>query len=122
MADYKYVSWDQINEVADGNHDLICDMVTIFFQQIPVYNRQLDFLYAKNDHAALGKLAHKIKGSVSLLGIKQLVKVMKEFENNANKGQYPEKYPDYINLFKSISAKATIELNSILSELKTTKP
>jgi HPt (histidine-containing phosphotransfer) domain-containing protein len=122
MAGYKYVSWNKINEVTDGNLDLISDMVEIFFQQTPVYSQQLDDLFAKKDYISLSKLAHKIKGTVSLLGINQLVVAMKEFEKNAADGLYPEKYPEYIDLFKNISAKATIELNSIINELKLQKP
>ncbi len=118
MAIYKYVSWDVINEVSDGNEELIFDLVNMFFKQIPIYSEQLNTLYTSNDFNALGKLAHKIKGSVSLLGIAELAKAMKELEVLTIEGREQHKYPQYIELFNTISEKATVELNDILNRIK----
>jgi HPt (histidine-containing phosphotransfer) domain-containing protein len=118
MTNYTYVSWDLINEVSDGNQELIIDLVNMFYQQVPVYSEQLNHLNATKDYIALGKLAHKIKGSVSLLGITDLVKGMKELESLASEGREPQRYCEYIDLFNTTCAKATIELNDILNRIK----
>lgn len=118
MTTYKYVSWDLINEVSDGNEELIFDLVNMFYKQIPIYSEQLNALYTSKDFIALGKLAHKIKGSVSLLGITDLVKGMKELEGLALEGREQHRYPEYIEMFNTICEKATIELNDILNRIK----
>lgn len=118
MTTYKYVNWDQINEVSDGNLELTYDLIYMFFKQVPVFSNQLNNLYSSKDYVALGKLAHKIKGSVSLLGISDLVQGMKELENLALEGREPERYPLYIEMFNTICAKATIELNDIINRAK----
>lgn len=118
MTNYKYVSWDLINEVSDGNEELIIDLVNMFNQQVPVYSEKLSHLNATKDYVALGKLAHKIKGSVSLLGIATLVKGMKELEVLAIEGKETYRYCEYIDLFNTTCAKASIELNDILNRIK----
>lgn len=118
MTNYKYVSWELLNEVSDGNQELIIDLVNMFYQQVPVYSEQLNLLNDSKKYVELGKLAHKIKGSVSLIGITELVKGMKELEGLAIEGREQHRYTEYIEMFNTICEQATIELNDILNRIK----
>lgn len=117
MNDYKFVSLDQINELTDGSPELIHDLISMFLKQVPVFAEQLDTLYKNGEYIALGKLAHKIKGSVSILGISELASYMKELENLACENSQAEKYPELILKYKTISTEAVKELKDIINRL-----
>jgi HPt (histidine-containing phosphotransfer) domain-containing protein len=115
MEGYRFVNIEQLNEMAEGNDELINDLVNLFFKQVPVFSEQLDTFYKSGDFLSLGRLAHKIKGSVSMLGITELADYMKELENLAKENLHAEKYPDLINKYKTISTKAVEELKDIIN-------
>lgn len=117
MGYYKHINTDLINEVAAGSSELINDLAQMFFKQAPVFASQLDELYNSKSFMELGKLAHKIKGSVSTLGMTELASNMKELENIAKQGINQELYPDLINSYKEISSKAIEELKDLLKRL-----
>jgi len=117
MEGYKLVNIDQLNEMAEGSNELIHDLINMFFKQVPVFSEELDELYKKGDFLALGKLAHKIKGSVSMMGITELADYMKELESLAKENTQVEKYPELIKKYNTISAEAVEELKDIINRL-----
>ena len=118
METFKHVNLDYLNEMSEGSEDLIRDLINMFIKQVPVFSEQLDNFYNCGDYISLGKLAHKIKSSVAMMGIEELTSDMKQLENIAKDGIDKEKYPNYISKFKAISNEAIIELNGILTTLK----
>ena len=117
MNRYKHIDTDLLKEVADGNNELIFDLVDLYIEQAPKFYAQLEDLIEKKDHQALGKLAHKIKGSLSTIGITTLAKEMKEFEQKAKANTNTNQYRSYVNRYKEISREAIVELKSILTQL-----
>lgn len=117
MQTYKHINIDLINEVAAGSKELIKDLAEMFFNQAPRFAKQLDELYSSKNYLELGKLAHKIKGSVSTLGITELASNMKELEYIAKQGIKEEIYPELINSYKEISTKAIEELKDLIKRL-----
>ena len=117
MDCYKHVNIDQLNEMAEGSHELIHDLIYLFFKQVPVFSEQLDTLYQNGDFLALGKLAHKIKGSVAMMGMSELAESMKELEHLAKENVHAEKYPALIEKYKSVSAEAIEELKDIINRI-----
>lgn len=118
MESFKHINMDYLNEMSDGSDDLVQDLIEIFIKQVPVFSEQLDYLYQHGDYVLLGKLAHKIKSSVAMMGIKELTADMKTLELIAKEAKETEKYPVYISRFKTISNEAIAELNDILIKLK----
>jgi len=104
--------------MSDGSNELIRDLIKMFIKQVPVFTEQLDGYYKSGDFYSLGKLAHKIKSSVAMMGINELTTDMKTLENIAEDGKDKERYPLLISNFKAISSEAIIELNTILINLK----
>jgi HPt (histidine-containing phosphotransfer) domain-containing protein len=109
---------DYLNEMSEGSDDLACDLIEMFIKQVPIFSEQLDTLYSRGDYILLGKLAHKIKSSVAMMGISELTSDMKLLELLAKEEKEVEKYPAFISKFKTISGEAIIELNDILIKLK----
>ncbi|HCY00798.1 MAG TPA: hypothetical protein DG754_11715 [Bacteroidales bacterium] len=119
MQSYSYIDIDQINLISDGSKELVSDLALIFKNQAPAFARQFDELYFSKNFLALSKLAHKVKGSVSTIGITRLVESMKELEHIAKEGVSKEKYSVLIDEFKTVSQKALNELNHYLENNKT---
>jgi HPt (histidine-containing phosphotransfer) domain-containing protein len=118
MENFKHINLGYLNEMSDGSKDLKRDLICMFIKQAPVFSEQLDDYYNQGDYDSLGKLAHKIKSSVAIMGISKLVTDMKTLEHLAKEGKDTEKYPALISKFKTISNEAIVELNSILLNLK----
>lgn len=114
MNGYKHVNLDVLKEISEGSNDLMRDLIFLFISQIPVFSEQLDYYYKNEDFTSLGKLAHKIKSSVSMMGISELSSDMKKLEQLAQARKDTQKYPEYIERFKRISTEAVSELNDIL--------
>jgi len=117
VKDYKHINLDYLNEMSAGSKDLKRDLINMFIKQVPIFNEQMNSYYIEKDYLSLGKLAHKIKSSVAMMGIGELTTDMKTLENIAREGIDVEKYPIYINKFKKISSEAVKELQSILTML-----
>ncbi|MGE0079257.1 MAG: Hpt domain-containing protein [Bacteroidales bacterium] len=117
MSGYKHVNLDVLKEISEGSSDLMRDLIFLFISQIPVFSEQLDFYYKNEDFTSLGKLAHKIKSSVAMMGISELSSDMKKLELLAQDKKDTQKYPEFIERFKRISTEAVSELNDILQSI-----
>ncbi len=118
MENFKHINLDYLKEISDGSTDLVRDLISMFINQVPTFSEQLDSFYQSGDYISLGKLAHKIKSSVAMMGISELAADMKILENITKDGGNVDNYPVYISKFKCISGEAIIELNNILINLK----
>jgi len=54
----------------------------------------------KKEYELLGKLAHKAKSSISIMGLNELAAELKNLELIAKAGKDTEKYPVIIDKFK----------------------
>ncbi len=72
---------------------------------------------ATKNYIGLAKLAHKIKGSLSTIGITMLAAHMKELELLAREGKNPELYQNYIVKYRTISDEAIVELKKHLKQI-----
>lgn len=117
MGNFKHINLEYLNEMSEGNQDLVRDLITMFIRQVPIFNDQLENYYQSGDYMSLGKLAHKIKSSVAMMGISELTTDMKVLEDMAKRGINAEKYPQYISKFKAVTHEAVDELQVILEQL-----
>jgi hypothetical protein len=66
----------------------------------------------------LGLLAHKAKGSVTVMGMEDTAKMLKTFELQAKAGEQKEKYPEYIIDFERDAATVLAEIDHFFSTKK----
>ena len=107
-----------LREMSGGNKDLILEMITIFKDQIVEFGNEMDNLLMNKEYESLGKLAHKAKSSVSIMGLNDLADSLKTLENDARTGKMPERYPMVVDLFKKETAEAIKELNIVTENLE----
>ena len=75
-----------LKNMSAGNKDLMLEMITIFKQQVAEFVLEMNKLYTNKEFESLGKLAHKAKSSISIMGLADLAKELKTFENSAKAG------------------------------------
>lgn len=107
-----------LREMSGGNRELILEMIGIFKEQVIEFSDEMDKLLDNKEFELLGKLAHKAKSSVSILGMQDLAKDLKNLENLARDGKKSETYAGIIQKFKQETADATEELNVVINNIE----
>lgn len=72
-----------LNQVFQGNREMINNIISLFLQQVPEYIREMEECVRKNEPLSLHPLAHKAKSSVSMLGIKDMESDILQIEQDS---------------------------------------
>jgi len=113
--DYKYIKVEYLESVSGGDNDIIVEIVALFREQAGEFYNEMRTLLAAKDYYNLGLLAHKAKSSAAIMGMNDLVVMLKTFELNAREGIEPEKYESYIEKFKNDTGEALKELDNLIN-------
>ncbi len=62
---------DKLNEMAEGDEDFIISVISVFLEEVPEDLAALEHAIASGNFEQIGKMAHKIKPNVDLLGMEQ---------------------------------------------------
>lgn len=104
-----------LETMAEGNAELIKELVDIFRAQVPDFINEMKEHLNNKDWSSLGSIAHKAKSSVYIMGMKALSERLKELEIIAKSGANEEEYPAYVAEFEKECTLAIEELNSLFS-------
>ncbi len=84
----KLIDLSYLNSIADGNKEIINELIDIFIEQVPEFTQGLDEYYKNKQWLELGGLAHKAKSSVIAMGMEEMGNVdLKNLELLAKKRQ-----------------------------------
>jgi HPt (histidine-containing phosphotransfer) domain-containing protein len=72
-----------LNQVFQGNREMIDNIIKLFLQQVPEYIREMEECVKKNEPLSLHPLAHKAKSSISMLGIRDMETDILQIENDS---------------------------------------
>jgi len=89
---------------------LINEMIELFIDQVKETGDELDEAYKGKNYDRVGKLAHKAKSSVQIMGMNDLSKKLAELEFLANEARNINEYPSYIEYFNEECRQAIEEL------------
>ena len=106
-----------LEETSNGDTDLMLEMIQIFSEQVEETRLEMLEMLEKGEWIKLGKLAHKMKGTVSIMGMMELASELKKFELLTVDNKETEKYADYINKFIFETKEAEKELIEIAQNL-----
>lgn len=115
--DYRFINTEYLDSVSGGDPDLTSEIVSIFKEQVAEAYSEMKKLNASMEYNALGLLAHKIKSSVSIMGMNDLAMLLKTFELETRDGKNSEKYASYIERFKSETENAVKELDDHMKKI-----
>lgn len=110
------VNLTYLEDMSGGSEEIIKEMISIFISQVSEFAEEMKDLYDKKEYFTLGNLAHKVKSSISIMGMESLAKEMKEFELLAKEEKDVDKYEGFINHFKQSCNEAIDELKEIIKE------
>jgi HPt (histidine-containing phosphotransfer) domain-containing protein len=102
--------------MAGGNEEVIKEMVGLFIEQVAEVSEEMNICLEKKDWLYLGKLAHKAKSSVSIMGMTELSLELKQLELSASQGFGQELYASTVQKFFSDCSEAIEELKNYVTE------
>ena len=107
------VNLTYLEDMSDGDEKIMKEMINIFISQVSEFAEEMKDLNNNKEYFKLGNLAHKAKSSISIMGMKNLAKELKEFELLAKEEKDINKYEEFINHFKQLCDLAIDELTEI---------
>ncbi len=106
-----------LRNMSAGNKDLVLEMIQIFKEQVAEFIKDMNQLLEDKDYENLGKLAHKAKSSISMMGLNDLAVELKTFEIKAKAGIDTEEYPIFISKFRDETEEAVQELEEVSANI-----
>jgi HPt (histidine-containing phosphotransfer) domain-containing protein len=103
--------------MSGGSPEIVKEMIGIFIDQANEYVRDMRLHLDNKDYLALGKLAHKAKSSISIMGMTDLATDMKTLELLTKENKDVDTYPGLVEKFIAQTNAAMAELNEIAAKL-----
>ena len=85
-----------LNQVFQGNREMINEIISLFLQQVPNYIRSMEEMVDKGELLALHPLAHKSKSSIAMLGLKRMEEIVLQIEHNSRHRENLEEIPKLV--------------------------
>ena len=73
-----------LNEMSDGNNDLIIEMIEIYNNQIPEFITYMEESYNNKNWEQLAAIAHKAKSTVAIVGLNNLANDLKNLYHHVH--------------------------------------
>lgn len=115
MTNYKHISVEAINEMADGENEFI---VEILNNCLETMGPNIDILSegAKtNDTQTVLFQAHKLKGSFRFIGATEIASILETIEHEAAAGTLPANVTDMSLKVKEMYAEIEREIKAMLA-------
>jgi HPt (histidine-containing phosphotransfer) domain-containing protein len=106
-----------LKNMSGGSGEIIKEMITIFNEQSKEYIRDMQKYLDEKDYLLLGKLAHKAKSSVAIMGMNELAADLKTLEINTKEEKDVESYPACVEKFIRLTKQAMAELEEVAAKL-----
>jgi HPt (histidine-containing phosphotransfer) domain-containing protein len=107
-----------LKNMSGGAFEIMKEMIDLFIEQVAEISEEMNAAYDRKDWIILGKLAHKAKSSVSIMGMDGLAVSLKNLELSAAEGKDIESYKAIIDKFMGECSEAVVELTNYLEEAK----
>lgn len=103
-----------LEQLANGSNTFMAEMIQLFLQQTPEEIRRMKKSMAEKDWKTLGGVLHKIKPSITFVGLKDIEDVVKTAEDFAFRESNLERLPEMIQTIERSCLEAMAELNAEL--------
>jgi HPt (histidine-containing phosphotransfer) domain-containing protein len=104
-----------LNQVFQGNKDLVDNIINLFLQQVPEYIQEMVNCVERNDLLSLHPLAHKAKSSIAMLGLKNMEQNIIRIEQDSKHNRNLEELPQIVMLVQNECAVVYEQLRQVLS-------
>ncbi|MBU2491974.1 MAG: response regulator [Bacteroidetes bacterium] len=117
-SDQDFINLDYLKESAGNNPSLIKDIINIFLDQTPGFISQIEDAVKSENWEDAKTFAHKMKPTVSYVGISSLVEIIKNIEDYSEEKIHLEKIPGLVKDLKTGCQTAFIELKKELLRIQ----
>jgi HPt (histidine-containing phosphotransfer) domain-containing protein len=107
-----------LREMSGGNKELVLEMISIFKSQVVEFTTNMNQLLNDKQYEQLGKLAHKAKSSVSIMGLEELATQLKDLENSTQQGKNMDTYSKIVDDFEKDTSEAVKELDMVVQNIE----
>jgi HPt (histidine-containing phosphotransfer) domain-containing protein len=112
--EYQYINIEYLESVSGGDPDITKEIVSMFSEQVIEAYEEMLKLNAAGDYFNLGQLAHKVKSSAAIMGMSDLASMLKTFELQTREKIETDRYPAYIERFRTDTRAAVAELEDMI--------
>ena len=109
-----------LQDVANGSKEFMIEMIQLFLDQTPGYFEQLDQLIKDLNWPLVAEISHKIKPTLTFMGIESARANMAEIEQNARNLKNLETITPAFKILKEMSVQLFIKLAQVKSDLEKT--
>ena len=109
-----------LQDVANGSNEFMIEMIQLFLDQTPGYFEQLDQLIKDLNWPLVAEISHKIKPSLTFMGIESARVSLDEIEHNARNLKNLETITPAFKILKEMSVQLFIKLAQVKSDLEKT--
>ena len=113
---HRHYDLTYLNQVFYGNESMVREIVQLFLQQSPELTRTMTRCVRQSRWQELHPLAHKLKSSVTMLGMEALTPLVLEIERISKFGQDPSSLPELVSRLTLELETVTRALDSDLTE------
>lgn len=106
-----------LRQLADNNESFFKEFISLFLQNAPETIKDLETSFEKKDWNGVCQAAHKIKPTLSYLGMKESHLAAVKTEENAKNQKNLDEIPELIEKIKKACDKAYLELEQELKEI-----
>ena len=115
IADLSYLKY-----ISENDNEFMGEMISSFIENNPILLSELESFSADSNWIEVGKVAHKIKPTLVLMGINTIKEDIETIETNGRNSMEVEKIPALIENVNSVCLKAIQELKSELLSISVT--
>lgn len=106
-----------LETVCEGDKEFMQEMILAFVNAVPENMTEVKSLAAKAEWADVAKVAHKMKPSVTFMGIEPMKAKIIDLETACKQGGSPAHINQLISEIDAIVQVAVVELNKLMAEL-----
>lgn len=107
---YSHIDTAYLEEISDGNSNLIVELIDIFFNQLVDFKDMLNNLYESAEYDQLQKIIHKAKSAFAVVGSHKMVEILGINEEKDFNSIEEHKFRDFQKQFLTISEKVVTDL------------
>ena len=114
----KHSDLTYLKEIANGSNQFVTEMISLFIEQTPPALEEIEKNLQNKNWQALSKIVHKIKPSVTMVGLKEIEEVVVALENSSQKETDLELIPGWVAQIKTVCLKGMGELKDELNKFQ----
>ncbi len=108
----KHIDLAYLKQLSNGSNEFISQMILIFSEQTPQIINDMEKSLGAKDWKSLRAAAHKMKPSISIMGIKELEEVIPVIEKYSENQENLDELPELLDKVKDVCSVVIEELET----------